>query len=214
MNAPKRILVPLLCAALVTACSDSGTGPAKITTAQAQAVAGALFQVAQDASVSAYGKAPGARPSPTSPISGAQASADTVNAHVRLTAPCALGGSVGVDAALDGVVDPVDSTIDLTFGITETPSACAVRDPKTGTQFTFDGKPDVSADFVLQAGGGKPTTLSGTVSGAIQWSSDTGSGTCSVDLRFDGTRDPLDRTGSDALHGTVCGTSVETTVSS
>lgn len=138
--------------------------------------------------------------------------AATVQSHVQLDAPCPLGGTVGLDANLTASADT--SSVTLTYGVVETPRACVARDDDSGMTFVFNGAPSLTADYTLYSNLLDTLTLTGTVGGAVDWSTDGASGSCAVDLSFDGLWNPADSTGTASLQGSVCNVQVNTTVSS
>lgn len=205
MKNATRLLAPFL-AILAVGCSSDSTGIGTITDAQAQAMASALFSLTQNAGTAAASAAP----------SAAQASPSlvTVQNHVQLDAPCPLGGTVGLDANLSGSAD--STSMSITYGLVETPQACVARDDKSGMSFVFDGAPNLTANSTLYTNFLDTLSLNGTYTGAVDWSSDAGSGTCSIDMAFDGMWNPADSTGTVSLQGSVCNVQVQTstTVSS
>jgi len=200
----RRFLVPLLAAASVAGCSDNSTGPQTLTSAQAQAMAGALFSITRNASSTASDSTAQTSPAATS------AQAATVQTHIQLDAPCRLGGTVGLDASLEGSAD--STMIDMTLGVVEVPHACVAVDQDSGMQFVFTGAPSLTASYHLYSNYHDSLTLNGSYSGAVDWTSDTGSGTCSVDVGFDGMWNPADQSGSATLQGTVCNVQIQSTV--
>lgn len=202
MKNATRLLVPLL-AALVAGCSDS-TGTTSITDARAQAMASALFAMTRNAGTAAS-QAPQAS-SANGPLPAA------VQSHVQLDVPCALGGTVGFDANVTASAD--STSLSVSYGVVETPQACMARDEDSGMTFVFDGAPSLTADYVLYSNLQDSLTLNGTFGGAVDWATDGASGTCSVDMAFEGLWSAADSIGTASLQGSVCNVQVNTTVSS
>lgn len=169
-------------------------------------MAGALFSITRNASSAASDSM--AQPSPAA----TSAQTATVQTRVQVDVPCRLGGTVGLDATLSGAAD--STSVDMTLGVVEVPNACVAVDQDSGMQFVFTGAPSLTANYHLYSNYQDSLTLTGSYSGAVDWTSDNGSGTCNVEIGFDGMWNPADQTGSATLQGTVCDVQVQSTVTS
>lgn len=204
MSRRTLVTLPLLALALAT-CDDQ---PLQITdrlsTSEAEAVAGGLLGLSLDAGTSAREDNQPAGVSARSPIA--------FGTEVSFTAACPVGGTAAFTVGLDGAVDPAADTGHVALDVTEAPAGCGVQDGDTGHTITLDGAPDLAAHYVLELEAGGPYRLSGTFLGAVNWTTGDRTGTCSLDMSFDAAGDRVANTGSATLTGTVCGVSVSTTV--
>jgi hypothetical protein len=143
--------------------------------------------------------------------------AATVTISLDDTAPCEGGGTVALKGSM--TVSGNESGTSGTFGFdyTVTPSGC--KTTSGDKTFTISGDPNlkVKGDFSFSSGT-ETETFEGSLSydGKFNWTSSDGrAGACGVDLsaNYDFTVGGTTATGSATLSGTVCGVTVNRSVS-
>lgn len=124
--------------------------------------------------------------------------------------PCALGGQVALNGAIDVSGDDETGETTLEYSVTHVHASCVVES-EAGRVFTLTGNPGITMQVTAeQLSVESPTTVDGGVNGSLDWSFDDRSGTCSVALDFGGTAG--DQSISFGLEGSICNTTVEQNV--
>ena len=185
------------------ACGDSATDVVGDLT---RAEAAALAEVVAGTVVSTFDQAgPMAGPA----LGPALA---TFNQQVSFEGPCELGGTMAVTGDLDIVTD--DETEELTsleYTVTQVHNGC-VGESQDGMRFTLTGAPNVTATFLVQTEG-ESVAMDGSYSGAVDWSTEGKSGTCTLSVEFSVNVNFGTETGTANMAGTVCGVSFSESVS-
>jgi hypothetical protein len=164
----------------LAACKDNG--PSVLTEAQVGEMIEAM------ASVNALGAIPGT-------------SMAIIN--VSETIDCPNGGT----ATVAGSVNDNDGSGTATVQVTQSFNACRATSSH-GRVWTFDGDPNVTTNVTMTADEEAQTfSISGSQVGGIRFSSDLGSGSCSVNLTTSMSGGPGSLQAS--LSGTACGHTVE-----
>lgn len=130
------------------------------------------------------------------------------------TAPCPEGGSLAVSASFTATGDTeVEGDITLDFSLTQTHDDCAVVPESTDVQFTLNGAPNVSLDFVIEVTNGEEVEAGGDLGGALSWATDDGrTGTCPVDMDYALDVNLTTEVGTATLDGTICGVTLSRTI--
>lgn len=127
---------------------------------------------------------------------------------LQLNLPCTMGGTVGLNAQVRPVGDLGGETGGIGMSVTLAHSGCVERHQMTGITFTLDGAPDLDVDIELLVSPQFAFQLSGTVDGAVRWSTDDGRrGTCAIDVALEPGDDP-DALLSLDVTGQACGTQI------
>jgi hypothetical protein len=198
----RSTFVMLLTASVgVAACgSDNGTEPTgdPLTQAEAEALAGILM------SQSYQGADPGALPV----ADGPQLVPVSIETTVDVTVPCALGGGIAVHGTLTivGDSDVEGGTID--YVVTQTHADCVAQDMENQLIFTLNGNPDMTTDLHLTSDPLGALTLDGGISGTLAWVTGDKSGSCGIEITFEGSADPGTGAASSLVSGMVCGVSI------
>lgn len=180
--------------AFAGACGDSTAPNANLTQAQLDEMMDAMSAIGFG-----FTAAPGI---------GSAASRGTSNV-ISLTIdqdePCPVSGTVN----LKGNMSFNDAGTQFTMNMTETHKSCAATSAKTGKTWTFNGKPNVVANFTANitdpiTGAG---TFSGTEKGTIAFSTEGLSGQCSIDISITATTNAQGAS-TGTITGTVCGKDV------
>jgi len=179
----------IACAAFVGACGDSTVPNSPLTDAQVDELMAAMTATGF---------------MPTSPAAASNGAA-LISLTVDQTVECPVSGSLRVT----GSWSLNDSFSQFKADVREKHQACAAVSEKTGKTWTFNGKPDISADLTVNVtnqntGAG---TLTGHEKGAIAFSTDGLEGTCQVDLTVNAVTNDAGVT-SGTLTGSVCGKDV------
>ena len=191
----------MLAAALAVAACDSSTDPGDaLSSAEASALAAAILDLTLDAGIAETGGAAGAP--------GAAAAPVTFNYDAEGEGPCPLGGTMFADLHVSGSYDSATLLGQLDLTVEAKHHACHVKAEETGQLFTLDGAPSIKAQFRLTSKPDQTQALSGSYEGAVNWTSDGRSGTCSFDLDFSGSVNAATGAGTAKLQGTACGTSI------
>lgn len=203
MPIPRRAALLLMLPLALAAC-ESGTDPDEaLTSAEAQALAGAILGLTLDA-----GFAVAAQPQATGPA----AAPVTIDSELAFDAPCPLGGEVGIALSMEGTVDDETQVADFELTLDQEHRGCGVE-AESGQRFTLDGAPGVGVAMHLTVDADLTFSISGTFSGAVDWQTDDRSGNCGLNLEFSATGTELSEEGSSSLSGTVCGVTVSHVVS-
>lgn len=200
--------VPVLLAA--AACSDDPAAPSdELSPTEAAELAAILGDLAVEQGFSAAGDG-----SAAAPTAAPAAVPITFATDVVFTATCPLGGAVEVDAELSGTVDGETGRLETAMTVVQTHRACVAEGGDTGTLFTLDGAPavTVSMDLESDAQSGDYEVEASFV-GAVSWSTDGRSGTCSMDLDVDTSGNNVTGTGTSTVTGSICGITVSQTTS-
>jgi hypothetical protein len=192
----------LLAVMAMAACSDSVTDTlGDLTADEAEALAEVVGQT-----VMTTWSDPGTAAGGPAPIA-----AIIIESDFEGDAPCPLGGQVAMSGDLILEID--DETEDMTFdySVTQVHQNCAAAS-EDGIVFTLNGAPNVSATLFVQA---LQDTLSfsSNYSGAVDWSTQGRSGTCSLSVQFSFEMNATTEAGSGSMTGTVCGHNFSQTVS-
>ncbi len=157
----------------LTACSDSTAIEAGVlTAAESEELAGAVMVAVFSTS--------GSVPQP------AQAGLAMVTwaAEIDDTVPCMGGGSVGVAASAQVEVDNQTGDAQIQWSMTQIHDGCVVTG-SNGQTFTLTGAPSMNVAFTVNS-----TTLGtewgGSVQGDVDWVTDGRTGSCLVDMEFNG----------------------------
>lgn len=144
--------------------------------------------------------------------------ATTITQTLSETVPCEGGGNVSINGSVTGNINQTGSGGTISFNYTAAPSGCAVS-TSGGKTFTISGDPNIKAqgDFTFSISG-TSETFQGSLNydGKFSWTSSDGrAGACGVDLtaNYDFSFSGTGTTGTAALTGTVCGVSVNRSVS-
>lgn len=182
-----KIRVIPFCAAfsavVTLGCEDSTTGPSdQLTVAETEALFHGISEVVQD----------------TAPDFVSVSTAGGVIA-------CPLGGQ-----ATMGVEPPTETAGPLRLVTTFDPDGCGLS--SRGYDFTLDGNPSVRTDLTITIDESTfAFSVTGSVTGGVDWDLDDRSGTCMMDLVLSAG---LDGSGPDgvptgAVSGTMCDMEVE-----
>ena len=124
---------------------------------------------------------------------------------MQLTLPCTMGGTVGLNAQVRPVAGDPDG---IGMSVTLAHSGCVERHQMTGITFTMDGAPDLDIDIELSISPQFAFEISGTVDGAVRWSTGDGRrGTCSIEVALEPGNDPNALLSLDVT-GQACGTQI------
>jgi hypothetical protein len=179
----------------VAACGDSAT---EVVGDLTQAEAAALAEVVAGTVISTFDEGgPMAGPA----LGPALA---TLSQQVSFEGPCEFGGTVAVAGELDIVTD--DETEELTsleYTVTQVHNGC-VGESQDGLRFTLTGAPNVTANFLVETEGDL-IAMNGGYSGAVDWSTDGKSGTCTLSVEFSLDLNLGSESASASMAGTVCG---------
>jgi hypothetical protein len=200
-----RILsTAVLTAAMLAACSESGTGPSQtdgITRADAAALARALANTGVGVAQSGAAGASGASRSVSAAGSGSFTSQfDDVQ-------QCSPSGSVAVAGTVSGSWDQTAQTAQLQASAAVRHQSCALRADDGGT-ITLTGDPDIDLTLNARAAAAGFTELRVTQSGAFSWEKGAeNSGRCTVDL----TAQLVAGTQNVRITGDFCGFAIDET---
>jgi hypothetical protein len=200
----RRVVWVLAVVAVATGGCSSTTsqGPTNVlTSAQANWVAGVVAAAAANGANSSSASA-------VPPMaSGPQRVA--VNVSVDYTHTCNVAGNIHILGTLSGSISDSGTGV-LLLGMTETLSGCRTQ-TTSGGWFEMNGDPYLSATGTFSFVNGTPgTQQSMSIGGGFKWAFDTGqSNSCSMMLSV------LFNTvgGGGSVSGTVCGVSVNQTLS-
>ena len=201
----KTILSPILWASLLFgACGDDPAEPElALTPAEAEALAslllGITIRVGQDAYETADEPVP--QSAPVTVAFDRQYESDW---------PCERGGSVAVDASVQGEYFDWSSEADI-VQMELTPEDCALQDPKSGHLFMLHGAPKWTVEWVFF----NFLAAEGTLGGALTVATGGRSGSCEIDLIVEDTIYRWARTRyllTASVVGTVCEVGVYATL--
>jgi hypothetical protein len=154
------------------------------------------------------------------PAGAPGAAATNVTISLNNSAPCDGGGTVAFNGSMTANVNQAATSGTFGFNYTVVPTACQITTSNSKT-FTLTGDPNLKAqgDFTFTAGS-STETFQGSLSynGKFDWtSSDARAGVCGVDLAanydFSFSTTGGAPTGTATLSGTVCGVTVNRSVS-
>jgi hypothetical protein len=151
------------------------------------------------------------------PSRAPSATATNVTVTLNDTAPCEGGGTVALNGSMTANVDQSGNSGTFGFNYTVTPSGC--KTTSGDKTFTISGDPNLKAkgDFSFSSGTNSSTFEGSlTYNGKFSWTSSDGrAGSCGVDLtaNYDFTFGGITATGSASVSGTVCGVTVNRSVS-
>ena len=130
---------------------------------------------------------------------------------LQFTAPCAMGGTVAVDAQASFIGDPGDEGAEsagVGLSVTLVHSGCTERHEGTGIAFTLDGAPELEVSIELSFSAEFMVAISGTVDGTVRWATEDGrSGSCTMDVGIETVDDP-DALLSLTVAGQACGVQI------
>lgn len=201
MTRARSSISMLLAAALLTACGDSTSLVGELTEAEAGDLAAALFTTAF---LGASAAPSGPSPAPAGP----QAAPYMFTRQAQFTVQCAHGGSVDVEASLEGEGDTETGAGRIDYSMTQVHRECQVTTER-GVVFTLDGAPDVTAELVAENDGQGNLSLSGSVEGRIEWATDRRGGVCEIVITFTGTVNDAEQTAEFGVSGVVCRVSIQ-----
>lgn len=192
----------------LAACSDFTSSGDPLSETEAAELAEAL--VAEGfAGFGSFGAAPMGAPGE---------SAERVTITLDDTAPCEGGGTVTLKGSMTADFNQTTGAGTFEFNYTVAPSGCEVA-TSGGKVFTITGDPNIKAtgDFSWsETSTGSSFEGSLTYEGKFKWeSSDGRAGACGVDLKanYDFNISGTGSSGSATLSGSVCGVTVNRTVS-
>ena len=182
------------------ACGDSTGLDVELSEAEAAALAEAVMQNAIFTTASG----------PTGPAQASGPAAAPYSSHmeVSFSAPCESGGTVDVDgeAEVSGDNETGEGRIELS--VSHEHQGCVVE-ADNGVVFTFDGAPRLELDLVIESEGEAEVGWSGTIGGAVDWSTDERVGSCTVALTFSGLVSDAQDLIEISVEGAVCQRSVD-----
>ena len=127
---------------------------------------------------------------------------------LQFMAPCAMGGTVAVDAQASFIGDPDDESAGMELSVTLVHSGCTERHEGTGIAFTLDGAPELEVSIELSFSAEFMVAISGTVDGTVRWATEDGrSGSCTMDVGIESVDDP-DALLSLTVAGQACGVQI------
>jgi hypothetical protein len=193
--------IVLMATALGLAACESSTDPGdELSSTEASALAAAILDLTLDAGM--------AQTATAQLASGPAAAPRTFDTRTQVEGPCPLGGTMQADLHVAGAFDSATGQGQLDLDVTAQHRGCQVRAKETGQLFELDGKPSITAEFRLVSKPDQAFTLSGSYKGAVDWSSDGRSGTCSFDLTFSGNVSANTGNGTAKLEGEACGANI------
>jgi hypothetical protein len=178
--------------ALTLACGDS-TGPSvELTEEQVDDMLSALTAAG---GFDMVGSAPGAQ------------SLQALKAVITVSdvVECPNGGN----ASVSGSFNVNDQTEAFSMTITQGFADCKATSEETGRLWTFNGSPNITTQLsgtVNQTSGA--TTITGSQTGGIRFSSDLGSGVCNINITINVSED-----GNGVASGSISGTMCNHTIS-
>ena len=130
---------------------------------------------------------------------------------LQFMAPCAMGGTVAVDAQASFIGEPDDESAEsagMELSVTLVHSGCTERHEGTGIAFTLDGAPELEVSIELSFSAELMVAISGTVDGTVRWATEDGrSGSCTMDVGIESVDDP-DALLSLTVAGQACGVQI------
>lgn len=194
MRSSVRCLALVAMTTLAACGDDDAVGTDVLTEAQATELASAIFSEGLgDALAVNYSQ-------PATANAGPQLA--TYTSTVETTASCPLGGEVALAGAVDVETNDETGAGTLDFGLTLTHASCVVQGDQ-GSQFTLTGNPNLVFGFVANSTGEGFGSFEGDITGAVDFSTDEGEGTCQITYDFSGE---ATATGfSFSTNGNVCG---------
>lgn len=175
----------------LTACSDSTAIEAGVlTAAESEELAGAVMVAVFSTS--------GTVPQP------AQAGLAMVTwaAEIDDILPCMGGGTVDVAASAQVEFDQQSGDAQIQWSMTQIHDGCVVTGTN-GQTFTLTGAPSMNVAITVNS-----TTLGtewgGSVQGDVDWVTDGRTGSCMVNMEFNGSSTPLQSVSAQIV-GNVCG---------
>jgi hypothetical protein len=186
----------------LAACESSPTDAGdQLSSTEASALAAVILDLTLDAGITQTGTAQLA--------SAPAATSQTFDQRTQVEGPCPLGGTMKADLHVAGTFDDATGVGQLDLDVTAQHRGCQVKAKETGQLFTLDGNPNITARFRLASKADQSLTLTGSYKGAVDWSSDGRSGTCSFDLTFSGNVNASTGNGTAKLDGKACGASIK-----
>ncbi len=130
---------------------------------------------------------------------------------LQFMAPCAMGGTVAVDAQASFIGDPGAESAEsagMELSVTLVHSGCTERHEGTGIVFTLDGAPELKVSIELSFSAEFMLAISGAVDGTVRWATEDGrSGSCTMDVGIETVDDP-DALLSLTVAGQACGVQI------
>ena len=127
---------------------------------------------------------------------------------LQFMAPCAMGGTVAVDAQASFIGEPDDESAGMELSVTLVHSGCTERHEGTGIAFTLDGAPELKMSIELSYSAEFMVAISGAVDGTVRWATEDGhSGSCTMDVGIESVDDP-DALLSLTVAGQACGVQI------
>ena len=127
---------------------------------------------------------------------------------LQFMAPCAMGGTVAVDAQASFIGEPDDESAGMELSVTLVHSGCTERHEGTGIAFTLDGAPELEVSIELSFSAEFMVAISGAVDGTVRWATEDGrSGSCTMDVGIESVDDP-DALLSLTVAGQACGVQI------
>lgn len=189
-----RPLLLLLIAASVVACDDDEP-VTEITTEQAEVLTVAVWEQAYRVGVGV--------PIGFGNVDAPPLAAQTTDYEDETTVSCDLSGSVTVETSAFFQQEGEGGTVSI-VGV-KTHSGCTFQ--TEGFTFTLDGAPAVTTAWDFTGDGQGAVSFDGSMTGAVNVTSDQGSGLCAFDVEWGGSN-TAEGTFGFQLTGTVCGRSV------
>ena len=127
---------------------------------------------------------------------------------LQFMAPCAMAGTVAVDAQASFIGEPDDESAGMELSVTLVHSGCTERHEGTGIAFTLDGAPELKMSIELSYSAEFMVAISGAVDGTVRWATEDGrSGSCTMDVGIESVDDP-DALLSLTVAGQACGVQI------
>ena len=172
----RKVCILAITALLAAACDDA-TGPGD-TLSEAEATELAEIIFSQSVVAADQG---GFAPASVSGLPVAYAPV-TVDTETSVTLSCPLGGSFTAARSVSGTADTETGAVDVDVSLVQTHTDCGVRGGESGTEFTLNGAPNVTSTQSVTTDGSGAFTLSGGMTGAVDWVSGDRSGRCEISL--------------------------------
>jgi hypothetical protein len=202
-------VLPLLCASSLglSACSSFTASGDPLTQTEASELAGVI---AQEGFVG-FG---GAMAAPPAAPGESREAADRITITIDDASTCEGGGTVAFAGELSADVDQEAETGTFNFNYTLAPAGCVVT-TENDLVFTLTGDPNLQAEGEFSW---SPTAFDGSLAynGKLIWEAEDGrEGVCGIDLstNFEVSVNQEVSSGSINVTGTVCGVTINRTVS-
>ncbi len=178
------------------ACDESPTNVGDLSQAEAEALAEVVGAQVINGAFGASQRGTAA--------SGPAAAIVSYEESLSFTGECEFGGTVSVDADLQGQVDDQTGEGTVSFTLTQIHDGC-VGESDDGTVFTLYGAPSVTAQLDMEVSE-EMFAFDGSFDGAVDWTAgEDREGTCTIDVTFSVDTNAGMQSGSASMQGSVCG---------